>query len=77
MDKQNLIKTIEKSRNSRLIVYITGDRQPFATKITDDVVPIFNRHLENFDDTDKISLFLYTRGGDMVAPIFLEYVDEP
>lgn len=71
MDKQSLIKAIEESRKSRLLIYITGDRQPFVTKIADDVVPIFNRHLENFGHINKISLFLYTRGGDMVAPIRL------
>jgi len=71
MYKQSLIKTIEESRKSRLLIYITGDRQPFVTKIADDIIPIFNRHLENFGRTNKISLFLYTRGGDMVAPIRL------
>lgn len=69
MTKQDLIKRIEEARGSRLIIYVTGDRQPFATKIADDIVPIFNRHLENFGFQKKISLFLYTRGGDMVAPL--------
>jgi hypothetical protein len=69
MDKQDLIQKIEKARNARLIVYITGDRQPFATRIADDVIPILNRHLENLGTPKKISLFLYTRGGDMVAPL--------
>jgi len=71
MEKQDLIKKIEKARDSRLIIYITGDRQPFTTRIADDVVPIFNRHLENIGHQKKISLFLYTRGGDMVAPLRL------
>lgn len=77
MNKQYLIKKIEDQRNSRIIVYITGDRQPFVTRIADDVIPIFNRHLENIIKTTeprenlKISLFLYTRGGDMVAPLRL------
>jgi len=69
MDKQALIKKIEESRKSRLVTYITGDRQPFATRIADDIIPIFNRHLENFGSQKKISLFIYTRGGDMVAPL--------
>ena len=69
MDKQDLIKKIEETRGSRLIIYITGDRQPFTTRIADDVIPIFNRHLENIGYQKKISLFLYTRGGDMVAPL--------
>jgi len=71
MDKQDLIKKIEETRNSRVIVYITGDRQPFATRIADDVIPILNRHLGNISPTQKISLFLYTRGGDLVTPLKL------
>jgi len=69
MDKQDLIKKIEEVRESRLIAYITGDRQPFVTRIADDIIPILNRHLENFNHPKKVSLFLYTRGGDMVAPL--------
>lgn len=69
MEKQDLIKKIEKARNSRVITYITGDRKPFATRIADDVVPILSRHLENLSHPQRISLFLYTRGGDMVAPL--------
>jgi len=69
MDKSQLFKSIEAARNSKLITYITGDRKPFTTKIADDVVPILNRHLENLDHPQRISLFLYTRGGDMVAPL--------
>jgi hypothetical protein len=71
MNKEDLIKKIEESRNSRVITYITGDRQPFTTRIADDVIPIFNRHLESMGPQKKISLFLYTRGGDMVAPLRL------
>jgi len=71
MNKQDLIKKIEESRGSRLITYVTGDRQPFATRIADDIIPIFNRHLESMGHQKKISLFLYTRGGDMVAPLRL------
>ena len=71
MEKQDLIKEIENDRGSRLITYITGDRRPFVTKVAEDVIPIFNRHLENIGQQDKISLFLYTRGGDMVTPLRL------
>jgi len=71
MDKQTLISIIEGNRKSRLITYITGDRQPFATRIAEDTIPIFNRHLENLASTEKVSLFLYTRGGDLVTPLKL------
>jgi len=75
MEKEGLIKKIEEQRNSRIIVYITGDRQPFITRIADDVIPIINRHLNNILKTSepkenlRISLFIYTRGGDMVTPL--------
>lgn len=69
MGKKDLIQQLEKEQDSRLITYITGDRQPFATRIAGDVVPLLSRHLEKIGKTKKISLFLYTSGGDMLAPI--------
>ncbi|MBU1298580.1 MAG: hypothetical protein KKB77_05470 [Bacteroidetes bacterium] len=69
MDKKNLIQQLEKEQGSRLITYITGDRQPFATRIAGDVVPLLSRHLEKIGRVKKISLLLYTSGGDMLAPI--------
>jgi len=69
MNKKELIQQLEKEQNSRLITYITGDRQPFATRIAGDVVPLLSRHLEKIGKAKKISLLLYTSGGDMLAPI--------
>ena len=69
MDREEIFKKIENERGSRLVTFITGDRNPFATRIGDDVVPIINKHLENMGKQEKISLFLYTRGGDMLAPL--------
>ncbi|MBU0722239.1 hypothetical protein KKA93_02165 [Patescibacteria group bacterium] len=69
MNKKELIEKLEKERNSRLITYITGDRQPFNTRIAGDVVPLLNKQLEKFGKCKKISLFLYTSGGDMLAPV--------
>lgn len=69
MNKKDIIQQLEKEQDSRLITYITGDRQPFATRIAGDVVPLLSRHLEKIGKVKKISLFLYTSGGDMLAPI--------
>lgn len=69
MSKKDLIHQLEKEQTSRLITYITGDRPPFATRIAGDVVPLLSRHLEKIGKVKKISLFLYTSGGDMLAPI--------
>lgn len=68
---KSLIQKIEKARNSKVITYVTGDRQPFVTRVADDIIPIFARHLEKMGRQKTISLFLYTRGGDMITPIRL------
>lgn len=69
MNRTDLIKKLEAERNSRVIAYITGERLPFATKIAGDVVPILGNFLDDIGKVKKISLFLYTSGGDMLAPI--------
>ncbi len=68
-NRSTIIKKIEKERSSKIITYVTGDRTPFNTKVADDAVPIFAKHLAEIGPQEKISLFLYTRGGDMIAPI--------
>ncbi len=69
MSKKDLIQQLEVEQGSRLLTYITGDRQPFATRIAGDVVPLLSKHLEKIGKAKKISLLLYTSGGDMLAPI--------
>lgn len=69
MARQALIEKIEEVRNSRVITYITGDRKPFRTQIGSDVVPVLKDCLQHLNQPEKVSLFLYTRGGDMVAPL--------
>jgi len=69
MNKIELLEKLEKERSSRLVTYITGDRQPFSTRIAADVVPLLSKQLETIGNCKKISLFLYTTGGDMLAPV--------
>jgi len=69
MTKVELIKKLETERKSRVISYITGDRLPFATKIAGDIVPLLGNLLDSIGKVKKISLLLYTSGGDMLAPI--------
>ncbi len=67
--RQSLIKKISEARgNSKVITYLTSDRAPLNTQIADDVVSILQNHISNIKE-DKISLFLYTRGGQMIAPL--------
>ncbi len=82
MDKKQLIQKIEELRGSRVITYITSDRQgPMNARIAMDVIPIISKQLRNIGKTDKIDLFLYSTGGDTMVPwrmvsMIREYCDK-
>ncbi len=60
-------KWIEENRGSKLLVYFTGDRQNMETQIAPDVLEYFSEQLDKIGKVKKISLMLYTRGGDTMA----------
>lgn len=67
-----LISEIEKNRESNVIVYFTGDRQPIGSRIAEDAVRLLYKHLLALTNTSlarqRIDLFLYSRGGDVSVP---------
>lgn len=69
MDKKRLenYKKLEETRNSKLLVYVTSDRPNLGTQIASDILSPFTEHLDRIGDRDKISLYLYTRGGNTLA----------
>lgn len=75
------LKELETVCNSPVITYVTGDRHPaISFQISDDAIRVLHRHLEAFGHQNRINLFLYTRGGMLVAPprivhLFREYAD--
>jgi hypothetical protein len=66
-ERLNDYKSLEQSRNSKLLVYITGDRPHMETQIHQEVFDFFGDHLDTFNFPEKISLFLYSRGGNTLA----------
>ena len=66
-DRLQLYKEIETERNSKLLVFITGDRPNLETQISSEMQDYFVDHLDKFNLPEKITLFLYTRGGDTMA----------
>lgn len=62
-----LYKQIEKKRKSRVLLYVTGDRQKLETQIHSEVGDFFADHLDTFNLPKKISLILYSRGGDTLS----------
>jgi len=90
MTRLELIKKLEEKRGSRVICYVTGDRQTFppnqnipgiSTRIATEPQQIFYEHLRKMGRVKKIDLVLYTRGGDTNAPwpfvnLIREYCEE-
>lgn len=75
-----LMKRIEEMRQSRVICYIGGDRQNISTRIAPDIIPVFYKHLEQMGPSERIDLFLFTKGGDVLTALRLvhllyEYTD--
>ena len=66
-ERQELLRQIEAERNSKAVLYVTGDRQGLETVIGQDVVDLFVDHLDEIGPVKKISLVLYTSGGNTSA----------
>ena len=67
-DKRKAIyQKIEKLRGSRVLAYVTGDRPNMQAQINNDSVDLFGDHLDEIFPTKKISLILYTLGGNTMA----------
>jgi hypothetical protein len=63
----DLYTSLEEIRNSKVILYATSDRRNMEANISSDILPIFVKHLDTIRDVEKISLILYTRGGETLA----------
>jgi hypothetical protein len=77
----DLIKQIQDLRDSKVITYITGDRQPINSIIAEDAVRPLYEHLLSVGKSKRIDLFIYSRGGDVSVPwrivsMFREFCDE-
>jgi Periplasmic serine proteases (ClpP class) len=66
-DRKQLYQKMEELRKSKVLVYVTGDRRQLETKIGSDVIDFFTHHLDLISSDDRISLYLYTRGGETLA----------
>ena len=62
-----LYKELEKEFGTKILTYITSDRPNMGAQIAPDVIDYFINHLDKIGPCEKISLFLYTRGGDTSA----------
>ena len=65
--RKELYKKIARVSKSRVLCYVTGDRQNLGIQIAQDVIDHFVQHLDVIGVTKKISLVIYSRGGDLLA----------
>jgi hypothetical protein len=66
-ERKRLYAKIEKFTGSRVLCYVTGDRQNMEIQIANDALDHFTEHLDAIGVTDRISLVLYSRGGSTLA----------
>jgi hypothetical protein len=66
-DRIEILKKIEQRRNSKTILYVTGDRPGLETQIHQEVYDYFVNILDDIGVVERISLILYTRGGNTLA----------
>ncbi|HDZ79599.1 MAG TPA: serine protease [Gammaproteobacteria bacterium] len=66
-DRLEDYKWLEADRSSKVIVYVTGDRSGMETQISTEALEFFADQLDKIGKVEKISLLLYTRGGDTMA----------
>lgn len=66
-DRLPYLKELERLRDSRVLVYVTGDRPGMETQIHSEVLDYFADQLDSFGLPRKISLYLYSRGGETLT----------
>lgn len=71
-ERKPLLQRLESARQSKLLIYVTGDRPGLETQIHAEVLDYFSAHLDSFTDSaggfpNKISLWIYSRGGSTLA----------
>jgi membrane-bound ClpP family serine protease len=66
-ERKQLLGNLEASRSSRVLLYVTGDRAQLETQIGKDALDLFVHHLDLIEHAKKITLYLYTNGGDVIA----------
>jgi hypothetical protein len=62
-----ILRKIERERKSKAILYVTGDRPGMETQISPEIIDLFVDHLDDLWPAKKISLVLYTPGGNTAA----------
>ena len=66
-ERRQVYQEVEQNRESRVLAFITSDRQDMQTVIAQDCVEPFVDLLEQIGVTERVSLILHTDGGQTLA----------
>ncbi len=66
-ERISIYREIEAARQSKVVAYVTGDRTGLEIRMSSDVLDFLVHHLDTIGVVEKISLILYTRGGDTLS----------
>lgn len=66
-ERKTLYKRIQAKRKSRLIAVVTGDRPGQEAQIAKEFVDLIGPLMDELRNPKKVSLLLYTQGGDTLA----------
>ena len=61
--RQRIYRAVERERQTKLLSFVTSDRQGVETQIAQDCVDLFVDLLDKIGPTKRISLLLHTNGG--------------
>jgi hypothetical protein len=68
-DRADLILALEAARKSRVVAYMTSDRQPpFKALIAGDVVRPFFEHMQGIGEVRKLDILVFSLGGETIVP---------
>ena len=67
LERKKLYQRIEQDRETKVLSFITSDRQGMETAIAHDCIDQFVDLLEKIGPTKRISLILHTNGGQTLA----------
>ena len=66
-ERKQVYEQLESARGSKVLLYVTGDRAQLETQIGKDALDLLVHHLDLVGQARKITLYLYTNGGDVIA----------
>jgi hypothetical protein len=66
--RRALIAKIEQARDSKVLAYVTSDRQPVGGQVGDDAVRPMYEQLRALGKVPRLDVFLYSRGGAIDVP---------